>query len=164
MERKLCTFKKKGTFRRHLVLLINTQSFQMPYMCCKTNIGHTSLQLSVLSVSAWPASAAPSLNATKHRVGTSSRDTHPHKFWLKCCQANLRQVTILLRSLGPPLPLHPQTALHYYASWIEPEARPSRARPGQPCLAVCDPAQTWLTQAKPPSPPSAPFLSTTPTR
>lgn len=81
-------------------------------------------------------------------------DTHPHIFWLKQCQADRRHVTILHRCLGPPLPLHPQTALHHHALWIEP-----RARPGQPC----DPAQTWLTQANPPSTPSASFLSATPT-
>lgn len=41
-------------------------------------------------------SPAPSLDATKHRAGATSRDTHPHKFWQKWCQADLRHVTIRL--------------------------------------------------------------------
>ncbi len=39
----------------------------------------------------------------------------------------------------------------------------SSLRPGQPCPAVCDPAQTWLTQVHPPSTTSTTSFSTSPT-
>ena len=119
------------------------------------NVGHIFLQLSLLSVSAWPALLHLWMPPNTELALPRDTCTHTHA-----------------RILTEMVPVRPQTCYHtaplsgtsIATVSLKPRSRttPHRAslRPGQPCPAVCDPAQTCLTQVHPPSTSSTLSFST----
>lgn len=119
------------------------------------NVGHIFLQLCPSGVSAW--SALPHLWMPPNTELALCLGTHTHTHFDR---NGARQTSDMLPYSTTVWDVH----CHYMPKPLS-STTPHRLslRPGQPCPAVCDPVQTWLTQVHAPSTPSTIFLSTNPT-
>lgn len=119
------------------------------------NVGHIFLQLCPSGVSAW--SALPHLWMPPNTELALRLGTHTHTHFDR---NGARQTSDMLPYSTTVWDVH----CHYMPKPLS-STTPRRLslRPGQPCPAVCDPVQTWLTQVHAPSTASTIFLSTNPT-